>query len=380
MDLSAYYVEIATALGVLVTFLTLVGLWLRGRSAAHKLSPAKEVIAVPKNEAATSLTPGLSALELGEPPAEGVAPVETGLEQRLGKTRKSFWDRMGKFLKLTPGHALTDSEWDEIEEALLLADVGVQTSATLMGKVKERLKLESALGLRTLFTQESEQLFGGLPHGRLDLSKAHPLVISIVGVNGVGKTTTIGKLAALFASEGKKVLIGAGDTFRAAAITQLKTWSDRASSDFVTGREGGDPGAVAFDALTAAKARGMDVVLFDTAGRLHTKSNLMEELKRVHKVMKKVIPEAPHETWLVIDGTLGQNSVQQAREFTKMVDVTGVVVTKLDGTAKGGALFSIVNELKLPIRFIGLGEKAEDLVPFEPKPFVDAILNPKAAQ
>jgi fused signal recognition particle receptor len=158
----------------------------------------------------------------------------------------------------------------------------------------------------------------------------------------------------------------------------LKTWAERVGADFVTGREGGDPGAVSFDALTAAKAREVDVVLFDTAGRLHTKTNLMDELVRVHKVMKKVIPEAPHEIWLVIDGTLGQNSVQQAREFSKALEVTGVVVTKLDGTAKGGAVFSIVNELKLPIRYIGLGEKAEDLLPFEPKPFVEAILNPKS--
>ena len=168
--------------------------------------------------------------------------------------------------------------------------------------------------------------------------------------------------------------MGAVDTFRAGAISQLKVWADRTGAQFVTGREGADPGAVAFDSVTAAKARGLDVVLLDTAGRLHTKANLMEELKKIHRVVKKVIPEAPHETWLVIDGTLGQNSVIQAKEFQKAIPLTGVIITKLDGTAKGGAVLAIAAELKLPIRYIGIGESVEDLTPFEPKAFVDAIL------
>ena len=372
-DLSAHLVEIYIAAGALVA--SVVAFFVvRSRKSSEALPPAAKPApqAEFQVETAAPVAPAMAT-----PPAK--LPPPSGLELGLGKTRKSFWDRLGKFLHLAPGQVLSNAEWDEIEEALLAADVGVTTSALLMGKVRERFKTDSAQGLRSLFTQEGQQLFMGMSHGKPELrADTKPLVISVVGVNGAGKTTTIGKLSALFAAEGKKVLIAAGDTFRAAAITQLKTWADRTGSDFVTGREGGDPGAVSFDALTAAKARGADIVLFDTAGRLHTKTNLMDELVRVHKVMKKVIADAPHETWLVIDGTLGQNSVRQAREFSKVLPVTGVVITKLDGTAKGGAVFSIVNELKLPIRFIGLGEKAEDLVSFEPEPFVDAILNPKA--
>ncbi len=359
MDLSAHLVEIYFAAGALFTALVSLSFFFRSKSKKKALPSAP--------------------VSTGEIKAETLVVAPSGLELGLGRTRKSFWDRLGKYLHLAPGQTLSSVEWNEIEDALLAADVGVTTSALLTGKVRERFKVESALGLRSLFTQEGEFLFTGLTHGKPEMkAETKPFVISVVGVNGAGKTTTIGKLSKLFADDGKKVLIAAGDTFRAAAISQLKTWAERTDSDFVTGREGGDPGAVSFDALTAAKARGADVVLFDTAGRLHTKTNLMDELVRVHKVMKKVIPEAPHETWLVIDGTLGQNSVQQAREFSKALNITGVVITKLDGTAKGGAVFSIVNELKLPIRFIGLGEKAEDLVSFEPKPFVDAILNPKA--
>ena len=369
-QLSAYLVEIYIAAGVVGT--ALVAWFFVARAKRTSLPPPLFTPEVETGETAAPAEPAAAPV-VSAPP-----PPPSGFELGLGKTRKGFWDRVGKFLHLAPGQQLTNAEWDEIEEALLAADVGVTTSALLMGKVRDRFKTEGAQGLRSLFTQEGQRLFSGVQHGAPDLGTDKPRVISIVGVNGAGKTTTIGKLAHRFQAEGKKVLVGAGDTFRAAAILQLKTWADRVGTDFVTGREGGDPGAVAFDSLSAGKARGMDVVLFDTAGRLHTKSNLMDELVRVHKVMKKVMPEAPHETWLVIDGTLGQNSVQQAREFSKILPVTGVVITKLDGTAKGGAVFSIVNELKLPIRFIGVGEKVEDLIPFEPKPFVDAILNPSA--
>ena len=230
-----------------------------------------------------------------------------------------------------------------------------------------------------MIQEESEGLFSGLQHSLLPTeSWPKPYVISIVGVNGAGKTTTIGKLAHRFTSGGKTVLIGACDTFRAAAISQLKVWADRAGTQFVTGREGADPGAVAFDSVTAGKARNLDVVLLDTAGRLHTKTNLMDELKKVDRVIKKVIPEAPHETWLVLDGTTGQNALQQAREFQKILALTGVVITKLDGTAKGGAILAVASELKLPIKFIGIGEAIEDLIPFEPRPFIQAILGEPA--
>lgn len=196
----------------------------------------------------------------------------------------------------------------------------------------------------------------------------------IVGVNGVGKTTTIGKLAYNYKSRGKKVLIGAADTFRAAANEQLEIWAERAGVDIIQQQKGADPGAVVFDTLKSAVARNIDVVLVDTAGRLHTKTNLMEELKKVKKVMQKVIPEAPHEVWLVLDATTGQNSIQQARQFKQAVGVTGLIITKLDGTAKGGVVFAIANELKIPVKFIGVGEDIDDLQPFDPEVFVDALL------
>jgi fused signal recognition particle receptor len=294
-----------------------------------------------------------------------------GLSDRLGKTRDFFRSRFEKFGLSTQQKELKDSEWEQVEEALLEADVGISTTTVLLDKVKNRDG-----ELRNLLKEECRGLFEGMVHGPLDFNNRpeKPFVISIVGVNGVGKTTTIGKLANQIRKQGMTVLLGAADTFRAGAISQLKIWAERSDSQFVAGKEGGDPGAVAFDSVSAGKARGLDVVILDTAGRLHTKTNLMDELKKIHRVVKKVIPEAPHETWLVLDGTIGQNSVQQAREFQKSMDLSGIIITKLDGTAKGGAIFSIVSELKLPIRYIGIGESAEDFIPFDPKLFVDAIL------
>lgn len=295
-------------------------------------------------------------------------------DKKLEKTRSSLLGKLGGFFSKEKKDVLP-KEWDEIEEALLEGDVGFQTTSFLLSKVKEEMARDKETPLAQAVIQTTESVMSSLSHGEVDLtSKPTPYVINVVGINGVGKTTTVGKLAALFMKKEKKVLMGAVDTFRAGAIDQLKVWSERTGCEFVTGREGADPGAVAFDSVTAGKARGMDIILLDTAGRLHTKSNLMDELKKIDRVIKKVIPEAPHETWLVIDGTLGQNSIQQAKEFQKALPLTGVIVTKLDGTAKGGALLSIVTELKLPIRYIGLGERAEDLVPFEPKPFIQAIL------
>ncbi|NBX75945.1 MAG: signal recognition particle-docking protein FtsY [Proteobacteria bacterium] len=275
------------------------------------------------------------------------------------------------FSKIKKLHA---EDVSKLEEVLLEGDLGAATTDYLLSQIKVASgesfeKTKESLGHEMVALLKT-------PDRSLDtlLEQNHPLVISIVGINGAGKTTTIGKLANYFKSSGKKVLLGAGDTFRAGAIAQLKTWADRVGVDFVTGREGADPGAVAFDSVAAGKARGMDVVLLDTAGRLHTKSNLMEELKKIHKVVKKVIPEAPHETWLVLDGTLGQNSLNQAKEFQQSLGLTGLVVTKLDGTAKGGAIFPVSRELSLPVRFVGVGEAVEDLIPFEPEKFVQAIL------
>lgn len=278
---------------------------------------------------------------------------------------------LGKIKRLGPSQS---SDWDLIEESLLAGDLGAPTTALLMERAKKNV---SGAGEepKGLLSREMIKLVdvSCLPLDEL-LAKSRPLVISIVGINGAGKTTTIGKLAHYFKSSGKTVLLGAADTFRAGAIAQLKTWADRVGVDFVTGREGADPGAVAFDSVSAGKARDVDVVLLDTAGRLHTKSNLMDELKKIHKVVKKVIPEAPHETWLVLDGTLGQNSLNQAKEFQQTLGITGIIVTKLDGTSKGGAVFPISKELALPVRFIGVGEGLDDLIPFQAENFVQAIL------
>ncbi|NBT57694.1 signal recognition particle-docking protein FtsY, partial [bacterium] len=269
-------------------------------------------------------------------------------------------ERTKSILGLKLERSATPSNWEVVEEALLEGDVGAATTERLIARAKQN-RNGSDEPVKSLLGQEMVKL---IDTRRVALSelmeKNHPLVISVVGINGAGKTTTIGKLAHHFKSSGKKVLLGAGDTFRAGAIAQLKMWAERVGVDFVTGREGADPGAVAFDAVSAGKARAMDVVLLDTAGRLHTKSNLMEELKKIHKVVKKVIPEAPHETWLVLDGTLGQNSINQAKEFSEALGVTGLIVTKLDGTSKGGAIFPISEELSLPVYFVGVGESVED--------------------
>ncbi len=342
----------------------------RARDARRAAPPPPPAVEAPR--------PTVPAIERRpEPEPVPVKPVSTGgpvLSDRLTRTRGGILGKIGQLFGKSPGEKILDAEWEQLEEALLAGDVGIQTVGKLLDGVKGKLKTESSPDLRRLLQQEGEALFSGLNHGFPSGNLPKPYVISVVGVNGAGKTTTIGKLAQRFAGEGKTVLMGAGDTFRAAAIGQLKVWAERTGAQFITGREGADPGAVAFDSVTAAQARGIDVVLLDTAGRLHTKTNLMDELKKIHRVIKKVMPEAPHEIWLVLDGTAGQNSLNQAKEFQKILELTGVVVTKLDGTAKGGAILSVASELRLPIRFIGVGETAEDLIPFQPKPFLEAIL------
>lgn len=352
----------------------------RSRRVARE-QPRSSELAPPATPPPESVAPVEEHLELPEPvevapapPVEAppaVAPV--ALEQRLSRTRGALATALGRLFGKGGASRFTSEEWDEAEEGLLAADVGLGTAQAIVGAAKERAKGSNGTGLKDLLKEECIRLFESVPSVPVPLDKK-PYVISIVGVNGVGKTTTIGKLASRFAGEGRSVLLAAGDTFRAGAISQLKVWAERSGSQFVAGREGGDPGAVAFDALTAAKARGVEVVLVDTAGRLHTKVNLMDELKKVHKVMKKVIPDAPHQTWLVLDGTLGQNSLRQAREFQSALELSGIILTKLDGTAKGGAALAVASEMKLPIRYIGVGEGVEDLVPFEPSRFVSAIL------
>lgn len=316
--------------------------------------------------------PRLLEGEPGLPTAPELPPGS--LSGALARTRTQWLSGLARWVGANPAQMGT-SEWEALEEALLTADVSMATSQKLLGAVREKGRQNGTHGLTELLREEVGNLLSGTESGWALPDQPRPFVISIVGVNGVGKTTTVGKLAHRFSQSGHKVLMGACDSFRAAAIEQLRVWSERAGCQFVSGREGADPGATAFDAVSAGVSRGMDLVLLDTAGRLHTKAHLMDELKRVHKVVKKVLPEAPHQVWLVVDGTLGQNSLVQAKQFHEALGVTGIIVTKLDGTAKGGSVLSIAGDLKIPVRFIGVGEKAADLMPFEPKAFAEALLS-----
>jgi fused signal recognition particle receptor len=262
---------------------------------------------------------------------------------------------------------------DSLEEILLMADVGVAASGEIVEAVRKRQRRGESL--RDLVKQEMRRLLENA--GAVPAITSKPHVMLVVGVNGVGKTTTIGKLANQLRLEGRTTLICAADTFRAAAVDQLQIWADRAGVDIVRAKEGSDPAAVVFDAMTAAKARQRDVVLVDTAGRLHTRTNLMNELDKIRRIASREVPGAPHEVLLVLDATVGQNGLAQAREFTNVAGVTGIVLTKLDGTAKGGIAVAIAHDLKLPIRYVGVGEGVDDLLPFSPKEYVDAIFQEK---
>jgi len=299
------------------------------------------------------------------------------LKRALSKTRERWTSGPGSvFLGRGP---VGTPEVGRLEEALLAADVGPQVTARLVALAKERLKrheLADAAALQALVQQEIVRLMSRgqpPPVGLEAQSPARPLVILFVGVNGSGKTTTIGKLAALYRDAGKKVLLAAGDTFRAAAAEQLGLWAQRTGADLFSKAPGSDPSAVLYQAVQKAIAAGHDLVLCDTAGRLHTKANLMEELKKIKRVLGKVLPGAPHETWLVLDGNTGHNAIRQAREFHEALGLTGIVVTKLDGTARGGMIVGIVNEFDVPIRYVGLGESVEDLRPFEPRAFAESL-------
>ena len=314
-------------------------------------------------------------------PEPGPEP-EPEPEPEPGAVRPRFRDRLGKVRSLFAGYVSSmlsrstiDAEtWEEIEEALIRADVGVGLTASLLDEVRTRVKAESITTPDRLLEVLKDDMKQHLAEGdrSLRLEEGSPSVWLFVGVNGVGKTTTIGKLGLRETQAGRKVVMAAGDTFRAAAAEQLGMWAERTGADLVRGAEGGDPGSVVFDAVERAAARGADLVLADTAGRLHTKVNLMEELKKVRRIAERP-PAKLTEVLLVIDATTGQNGLVQAREFADAVDVTGVVLTKLDGTAKGGIALAIACEMGLPIKLVGLGEKAEDLVDFDPTEFVDAL-------
>jgi fused signal recognition particle receptor len=286
------------------------------------------------------------------------------LRDSLGKTRRAMTEQ----LAAAAFDPADDEAWERLEEALITADVGVPTTAELVSRLEARPDLGE---LGEALAQEAAELLG--EPGRLELD-GPPSVILVVGVNGTGKTTTIGKLASRLSEHGHSVLLAAADTFRAAAEEQLEIWADRAGADFVGSERGGDPAAVAYDAIEAATARGRDVVIVDTAGRLHTQTNLMEELAKVRRVIERRLEGAPHETLLVIDATTGQNGLQQARLFREAVDVSGVALTKLDGSAKGGVALAIAHELGLPVKLVGVGERIEDLRPFDPQDFARALL------
>ena len=296
------------------------------------------------------------------------------LKSGLAKTRSNF---AGGFDNIVHGKAKVGPELlEELEETLLLADVGMQTTSFILDDLKREVSQNRIRENKEVLGQLKQRMIHVLSQNQkpLAFSEHQPFVILVVGVNGSGKTTTIGKLARHWKQEGKKVLLAAGDTFRAAAIDQLQVWADRSGISCISQKIGADPSAVAYDAVQAGLARGMDIVLIDTAGRLQTNTNLMEELKKIKRVIGKILPGAPHETLLVLDATIGQNSISQARLFNEALEVDGLVMTKLDGTAKGGVLFNITDDLKLPIRFVGVGEKPEDLQEFNPESFVEALI------
>jgi fused signal recognition particle receptor len=332
----------------------------------HKVIP--EVIKVPP-------TSDEIIIEVVKPQ---VVPSESAISRGLKKSRAGLLERLGSFFSTKP--VIDTKTLDQLEEALILSDVGARCAAELVGQVKDKAAASkdglSADELKDLLiTGIRGRLVSADIHREIYEPKKSPLIVLVVGVNGVGKTTTVAKLASKYIAQGKKVIAVAADTFRAAAVEQLAEWSNRVGFTLVRGAENAKPSAVVFDGMLAAKDGGFDVVLIDTAGRLHTKSNLMQELEGVRNSIRRHFPEGPHETVLVLDGVSGQNALIQAREFNQAVSLTGIVVTKLDGTPKGGAIVAISQELNLPVFFVGVGEKVEDLIKFETDGFVNALFD-----
>ncbi len=356
----------------------------RRKKGAEEAPEAVEPVEAPEAEPAEAV----------EAPADEEAPKS--VEHAVERTRRTWFSRIGGLFR----RGLDDEMWAELEEMLIAADTGVETTVKLLENLKERVKEESirdpeqaqeALREELLAILDVEARLGRLwgpasghpttglrmggvaQDGSSTAELPKPAVVLVVGVNGTGKTTSIGKLAHAYQQEGRKVLLAAADTFRAAAIDQLKQWGDRAGVDVIAHQQGGDPGAVVFDSLSAAESRDVDVLIIDTAGRLHTKVNLMAEMRKVNRIIQRKVPDGPHEVLLVLDATSGQNALHQAKYFTEALGVTGILLAKLDGTAKGGVVFAICDQLRIPVRFVGTGEKVGDLANFEPKRFVDAL-------
>lgn len=301
------------------------------------------------------------------------------LDQGLQKTKEGF---LSKITKAVAGKSTVDEEvLDDLENALVSADVGIDTTVQIIDRIEKRVAKDKYVGtseLNRMLKEEIESVLTDPPAGAYDFTSdlpTKPYVILVVGVNGAGKTTTIGKLAYNFKKAGKSVLLGAADTFRAAAVDQLTIWSERTGVPIVKQPMGSDPASVAFDTVQSGVSRGTDVIIIDTAGRLHNKAHLMDELTKIKRVMGKIIPEAPHEVLLVLDGSTGQNALEQAKHFTAATDVTALAITKLDGTAKGGVVLAVANQFKIPVKFIGVGEKMEDLLIFNKHEFVNSLFS-----
>lgn len=295
--------------------------------------------------------------------------INFGLSKTRNKMAGAIDDMLDSF------DEITDDLYTELEEILVMGDVGVTTAVQITEKLKEETakgKIKNTAEIRAKIKEiVSEMLYGGEDMGLITV----PSIILVIGVNGVGKTTTIGKMAAMYKSQGKKVIMGAADTFRAAAIDQLQIWADRAEVDIIKHKEGADPAAVVFDTINAAKARDSEIIIIDTAGRLHNKKNLMDELNKIYRVIDRELPYSDREVLLVLDATTGQNAVNQAREFQNVAEITGIVLTKLDGTARGGVVLAIKNELGIPVKFVGVGEQIDDLQPFNPTAFADGLFD-----
>ena len=323
---------------------------------------------------------GKRPTEPEKPDTSAAEPIEQKrglfdrMRQAVTRTRESLSESISSVIALT--REIDQASLDALEPRLLAADIGSATTAIIMESLRQRALrtgIESGAQLKELLKAELKQILDGVARP-IQHPAASPEVILMVGVNGTGKTTTTGKLANLYKSQGRRVLLCAADTFRAAAIEQLEVWAQRSDVPLIKTKQGGDPSAALYDALAAAKSRGTDVMIADTAGRLHTKTDLMKELDKMRRTAEKLVPGAPHQTFLVMDATTGQNGLQQARLFTEAARVTGIVLTKLDGTAKGGIVLAIATELQLPVLYAGIGEKIDDLIPFDSSAFIESLV------